>query len=532
MTIEKDTVTATEKAIMKEKDAVAPAKKENMKKTKADDARGKATEDVKLAVSKYIEELKKKEGSLPKIAEKLHNIHIEIKTASSGETDTVDTAPPFLKNLGNWLRKEAEPSLYHLCLLTQVNHDSYDYILGLDKNANHLSYGYTLDFFFYLFRTKKLGILRSKYPGLCETRETPTMVASKACFEMTRYLIFKDETLCDIFKELYYQRQIDKQKRDKNESRYKEALQQFISKYENTLLVSETCGIDKKIIAPLLSDSGQNKPSQETYHGLPEDLADRLGTLPEKHKKTQAQFSRDAGIPPSTFNGWVNYGTELHSSNLYLLAKTYGFSIDSFLQTDESDKNEKEHPYKYTYGNTLRFIDQLETTGVISAAINLNYVAPSEDSTPHYTKNPDGKNPNNLNYSRDGESAYLSGIFFIRDDFLIRLITETEAEMSRPFAAPQRLDTAQIGYEMSQQSVKEFIAKYDNENLLCYQKGIREALGKCSEKWRKYYYGYNNPWAFTLDMSVDLDEMLEELRVAEKEASKALQNGNTRKQET
>lgn len=94
--------------------------------------------------------------------------------------------------------------------------------------------------------------------------------------------------------------------------------------------------------------------------------------------------------------------------------------------------------------------------------------------------------------------------------------------MSRPFDAPQSLETAQIGYDMSQQSVKEFIARYDSENLLCYQKGIREALGKCSEKWRKYYYGYNDPWAFTLDMSVDLDEMLEELRAVEMEASEAL----------
>lgn len=532
MIVEKDTETATEKAIMKEKGAVAPTKKENMKKTKADDARGKATEDVKLAVSKYIEELKKKEGSLPEIAEKLHNINIQIKTASFGETDTADTAPPFLKNLENWLGKKVELSLYHLCLLTQVNHDSYDYILGLDKNANHLSYGYTLDFFFYLFRTKKLGILRSKYPGLCETRETPTMVASKGCFEMTRYLIFKDETLCDIFKELYYQRQIDKQKRDKNESRYKEALQQFISKYENIPLVSENCGIGTDEHASLLSEDGQNNHSQEIYHGLPKDLVDRLRSLPEKYGKNQTKFSRDAGIPLSSFNSWISKKKPPSTNGLYLMAKTYGFSIDSFLHTGASDKNRKKEQYKYTYGNTLRFIDQLETAGGIYAARNWKYIPHPADSVTHHTKSSDGKNPKNMNYSRDVDPLYLPGIFFIRDDFLIRVITEIEAEMSRPFDAPQSLETAQIGYDMSQQSVKEFIARYDSENLLCYQKGIREALGKCSEKWRKYYYGYNDPWAFTLDMSVDLDEMLEELRAVEKEAFKALQNGNTRKQET
>ena len=163
MTIENDTVTATEKAIMKKKDAVSLAKKENISEIKADNARGKAKKDVKLAVSKYIEELKKKEGSLSEIAEKLHNIDKQIQSASLGETNTANRDPSFLKSLGNWLDKKVELSLYHLCLLTQVHHVSYDYILGLDKkiNANQLSYGYTLDFFFYLFRTQKLEIPRS-----------------------------------------------------------------------------------------------------------------------------------------------------------------------------------------------------------------------------------------------------------------------------------------------------------------------------------------------------------------------------------
>lgn len=204
------------------------------------------------------------------------------------------------------------------------------------------------------------------------------------------------------------------------------------------------------------------------------------------------------------------------------MAKTYGFSIDSFLHTGTSDKSEKRHLREYTYGNTLRFIDQLQTARVIWAVPSWKYATRSTNNTHHHTKNPDGKNPNNLNYSRDGEPAYLSGIFFIRDDFLIRLITEIEAEMSRPFDAPPSLDTAQISYEMSQQRVNKFIARYDWENLLCYQGKVGKALMEHSAKRRKHCYGHNDPWASTLDMSIDLDEMLEELRAVEMKASEAL----------
>lgn len=535
MAVEEDVVTTIEEnAIMEVKDAVASTKKENMSEIKADNARENAIKDVKLAVSKYIEELREKVGSLAEIAKKLDNIESQI------QKNTMNLNFSFERSLRQWLNKKGELSLYHLCLLTQVNHDSYDYILGLDKkiSADQLTYGDTLDFFSYLFRTGKIEVLRCEKDDLFTPAST---VASKDGFDMTRFFRFTDETLCSVFEELYYQKQTDLQNRigDKEKDTYKRALQQFISKYENIPLVSESCGIGTDEHASSLPNNGQNKPSQRIYHGLPDDLLDRIKSLPKKYgKKTQKEFAEDAGIAQSTFSGWLkkrkdslneSYPT---SSSLYLMAKTYGFSVDSFLRTDASDKNEKKHPCEYTYGNTLRFIDQLQTAGVVFAVPSWKYATSSANRTPRHTKNPDGKNPNNMNYSCDGEPAYLSGIFFIRDDFLIRLITEIEAKMSRPFDAPQKLDTAQIGYDMSQQSVKEFIARYDSENLLCYQKGIREALGKCSEKWRKYYYGYNDPWAFTLDMSVDLDEMLEELRVAEKEAFKALQNGNTRKQET
>lgn len=533
MTVEKDTGTTTENTIMEVKDADTLAKKENTKTAKAQKA-------VKLAVSKYIKELLEKEGTRAEISKKLYDIDRQIQSSTSIETNTEDRDPLFVKSLSNWLEKRAEPNLYDLCLLTQVNHDSYDYILGLDKkiSADQLTYGDTLDFFSYLFRAGKIEVFRSEDDTLFTPAST---VASKGYFDMTRFFRFTDERLCSVFEELYYQKQTDLQNRigDKEKDAYKRSLQQFISKYENIPLVSENCRIGTDEHASSLPNNGQNKPSQGIYHGLPDDLMERIKSLPKKYgKKTQKEFAEDAGIAQSTFSGWLkkrknglreSYPT---SSNLYLMAKTYGFSIDSFLHTGASDKSEKKHSCEYTYGNTLRFIDQLQTVGVVFAVESWKYATRSTNNTHHHTKNPGGKNPNNLNYSRDGEPAYLSGIFFIRDDFLIRLITEIEAEMSRPFDAPQSLDTAQISYEMSQQRVNKFIARYDWENLLCYQKGIREALGKCSKKWRKYYYGHNDPWAFTLDMSVDLDEMLEELRAVEEEAFKALQNGNTRKQET
>lgn len=127
-----------------------------------------------------------------------------------------------------------------------------------------------------------------------------------------------------------------------------------------------------------------------------------------------------------------------------------------------------------------------------------------------------------MNYSCDGVPAYLSGIFYIRDDFLIRLITEMEAEMSRPFDAPQNPDTVQISYEMSKLHVNKIIARYDWEKLLCYQGNVGKALMRHSEKRRKYCYGHDTIPTALLDMSIDLDEMLEELRAVEIEASEAL----------
>ena len=69
MAVEKDVGTTTEEnAIMEVKDAVASTKKENMSEIKADNARENAIKDIKLAVSKYIEELREKVGSLAEIA--------------------------------------------------------------------------------------------------------------------------------------------------------------------------------------------------------------------------------------------------------------------------------------------------------------------------------------------------------------------------------------------------------------------------------------------------------------------------------
>lgn len=510
MTIEKDTGTITENAIMEVKDADTLAKKENTKRAKAEKA-------VKLAVSKYIEELLEKEGTQAQIVRKLYDIDCKIQKNAANMNFS------FERSLGKWYRKEAEPSLYNLCLLTQVHHDSYDYILGLDKTigANQLTYGDTLDFFSYLFRAGKIEVLRCENDDLF----TPaSAVASKGYFNMTRFFRFTDETLCSVFEELYHQKQTYLQNRigDKEKDAYKRALQQFISKYENIPLVSENFETDTDKHASSLPDNGQNKPSQEIYHDLPDDLLDRIKSLPKKYGKNQKKFAEDAGIPQSTFSGWIKGERGLSSSGLYLMAKTYGFSIDSFLHTGASDKSEKKHSCKYTYGNTLRFIDQLQTAGVVFAVKSWKYATRSTNNTHHHTKNPGGKNPNNLNYSRDREPAYLSGIFFIRDDFLIRLITEIEAEMSRPFDAPQSLDTAQISYEMSQQRVNKFIARFDWENLLCYQGKVGKALMEHSAKRRKYCYGHNDPWASTLDMSIDLDEMLGELRAVEMEASEAL----------
>ena len=505
MAIEKDTVATTENPVTE---------------VKTNNARAKAREAVKLAVSQYIEELLEKEWTLSKITKKLYDINVEIKSKSS--TDTADKDPSFAKLLKNWLGKKNELSLYHLCLLTQVHHVSYDYILGLD--ANQLSYGYTLDFFSYLFRTKKIEIFRKS----CSDLSAPvTTVASKGCFDMTRYFIFKDKTLCDIFKELNEQKVTDitdlqEKNKDEVKNMYRKALQRFISTYENMPLDSETYEIDTDRYNPLTPDNGQNKPSQETYYGLPDDLADRLMALPEKYGKKPAQFAKDAGIPLSTFSDWGGYKQKtLYPHKLYLMAKTYGFSVDSLLTTGISDNNEEKHKYKYTYGNTLRFIDQLQTAGIISKVINPKYFPQlANGSTHHHKNNSDGKNPNNMNYS-DKKQAYIPGLYFINDDFLIRLITEMEAEMSRPFDAPQSSDIAQISYELSKPNVEKFIARYNNERLLCYQGNTGKALRACSAKRRKYDYWHNEYWTSLLDMSMDLDEMLKELRAVEINASKA-----------
>lgn len=406
-----------------------------------------------------------------------------------------------------------------------MHHVSYDYILGLDERngTNLLTYGYTLDFFSYLFRSKKIKILEKRESELCHPYPV-TIVATKDSFNMTRYIIVKDRILYDIIKELDYQKQIDllPKNRGKVESRYKKALQHFISKYENEPLVPENCECDTDSSKQSPPDNVQNKSAQETYYNLPDDLPDRLRKLLKKYGKNQTQFSDDTNVPLSTFNGWINDGKKPSPKYLYLMAKTYGFSVDSLLHTDASDKNDKKQPCKYTYGNTLRLIDQLLTAGVIMRIPNWKYAASLTDNTQRHTKNHDGKNPKNMNYSCSGEPGFVSGLYFIRDDVLIRMIIEIEAEMSRPFNAPQSTDTAQISYEMSQQHVNKFISRYDRENLLCYQGDAGKALMDHSKKWRENFRVPNDPWVSTLNMNMDLDEMLQELRAVEIDASKTL----------
>lgn len=259
--------------------------------------------------------------------------------------------------------------------------------------------------------------------------------------------------------------------------------------------------------------------SLQIYYGLPDDLQKRIKSLPKKYGKTQGKFAGDAGIPPSTFSGWITNKKDPLPSNLYLMAKTYGISIDSLLHPGASDEYDKKHPCKYTYGNTLRFIEQLQTAGVLTVVADSQSGKKLTDSTHRHTKNYDGENPNNMHFSCDGEPAYISKLYYIFDDVLIRMITEIEAEMSRPFNAPQSPDTAQISYEMSQQRVNAFIARYNNENLIYYQK-TGCALNKHFRKWRKYSYGHTSDGTATLDMTVDLDEILKELRAVEIDASK------------
>ncbi len=519
MAIEKDTVTSTEDVVMEEKNATTLAKKGNIQDAEAD-RRTEAEEAVKSAVSQYIEELREKEGSLAKIEQKLHDIARIVPEKRTVQKDTADKVLSFNKSLKNWLDKKNEPSLYDLCLLTQVHHVSYDYILGLDK----MTYGYTLDFFSYLFRTKKVKILGENELKLW-LPDPVTIVASKDGFNMTRYIIVKDKTLYNIIEELNHQKQTDiyEKNKDRVDSRYESTLQRYISEYENIPLVSENYECDKDSSKQSPPDNVQNKPAQEIFYNIPDDLPDRLRKLLKKYGKNQTQFSNDAGIPLSTFNAWINDGKYPLPKYLYLMAKTYGFSVDSLLHTGASDKNDKKHPCKYTYGNTLRFIDQLLTVGVIWKPWNLEHWTSSENSTHRQTKNYDGENPNNMNYSCSGEPAYVPGLYFIRDDVLIRMITEIEAEMSRPFNAPQSTDTAQISYEMSQQRVNKFIARYNSENLLCYrERKVREALNEHSNKWHQYNNEHNRFGTSPLVMDMDLDEMLQELRAIEIDASKTL----------
>lgn len=556
MEVAEDDTLTVEEAVMAVRDAVALAKRENSdaaKKMAKNRAQEKAKNAVKLAVSQYIEELVEKEGSLSKIAKTLDTIDSEIRTGIPVENQNAtnnSAYPSFEKILENWRQKTTEPKLINLCLLTQVRHVTYDYILGLDRMANtdRTTYGYTLGLFFYLFRNKKIGILRKTDFNFLEPVAT---VASKNGFNMTRYLVFKDKILQEMFEELSYQRQEDARKKgSENRNGYKETLRRLLIEYENTPLDSEAGKIHPPEDTRPLSGITQDSHPQKRYHGLPDDLADRLKSLPKKCGKNQAEFSEDACISASSFSELVpKKGTKKKQdkkgknrfpsvSTLFLIAIAHGFSIDSILYADSPDKTEEPDQYKYTYGDTLYLIRHLLDTRTISRTLNFGY-APLAGNTSHTTnttqiKASNGQSIHNMHYlNNNSQIAYPPGIYYIRDDFLLRLITEMEAIMSRPGNPPQNPYVSKISYEMAQADAKKFIARYNGEPLLNYQSGIAESLKEYSEKHFKHCdYSLNKSLIPSLDMSVDLDRMLKELRDVETKTSKALKDKATIKQDT
>ncbi len=519
-----------EEAVMAVRDAVTLVKKENSSDAKKN-AKAKAVYTVKLAVSQYIKELLKEGDKQSDIADKIYGISLNA-TAQNPPDDSKN--PNFEKTLGNWLHMKSELSLDNLCFLTQVRHVTYDYILVLDRMAgtSRLAYGYVLDFFFYLFRSKKIEVLKQTDFNLPVPVD---VVASKNGFNMTRYFVFKDEILLGMFGELNQQKLSDIDEQNERRSGYTKILQRLLIEYENIPLDSESGKVHQLEDKQSLPANTQDGHYKRRDHGLPDNLGERLQSLYVEYGKNQAGVSKDTGISKSLLSEWGSGTKKPSPSNLLLMAVTYGFPvnpilsvnkpaygcpINPFLSANEPDKTGEIYQYKYTYGNTLRFIQQLLDADIIKRISNLEYWQLTGKTL-----------PTDINGSgSNSQIAYLAGIFLICDDFLLRLITEMEAKVNRPDNFPQNEDISQASYEMSQSDAKKFIARYNEEPLLNYRGEIGRELGVYSAKWLKGFdWSSNKRMISPLDMSVDLDRMLKELRDVE---TKALKDKAAIKQDT
>ncbi len=528
METEKDIVAD---AVLDAEKAVIWARKEKSLNTedakkKISVAKKKSQNAARVAISQYITELEKRE---PKIAKRIEEFidktqekdtaeKTKNKTTGKAENKTADI-PALQRSLSNWRRKKGEgkPNLLNLSLLAQAFDGTYDHILGLDKRtyicADWLTYGYTLDFFSHLFITRKIDILPAGFDGICGS---VTKAASKGSFNMTQHFIFNDKLLVDMFDTLNYLKQ------NKKETLYKEKLQDLVSKYKNEPLKSSACG----------ADSTPSNASQGTCTDEKPDWVACLKKLPEAYGKNEAEFCRDAFIGKSTFENWVNGYNDPRIDKLFLIAITYGFSVDSILRTGASDEFIKKQQNKYTYGNTLLFIDQLLNIGTIKRVLSSKYdpfanlrEQPFGNSV-SYMGISSGTDQNNAMFSpREEQNAFYPGIFKIQDDFLIRLIAEMGNKIILPLNAPEDPDMKQMVFDIARSDMKELITKYNDEHLLYYHK---DETGKSLTNYSKKWYLKNG----CLNTSVDSDEMLKELRTVEIQAHKTLQGEDAIKQET
>mgnify|MGYP001079586048 CR=1 FL=1 len=337
-----DAVLDAEKAVIWARKEKALDKK-NAKK-EIDAAKKKSQNAAMTAVSQYIKELEKREGQIPKIAKRIEKFidqtqekdttgKTKNKTAGKTKDKTTETTPSLERSLRNWRRMKGNPNLFRLSLLARVFDGTYDHILGLDKRTyicvDWLTYGYTLDFFSHLFITREIEFLPAGFDGICGS---VTKAASKGSFDMTQHFIFNDKLLVDMFDTLNYLKQ------NKKEALYKEKLQDLVSKYKNEPLKSST------------SEAGSmpSNASQGTCTDEKPDWVECLKKLPEAYGKNEAEFCRDAFIGKSTFENWVNGYNDPRIDKLFLIAITYGFSVDSILRTGASDEFIKKKQNKYT----------------------------------------------------------------------------------------------------------------------------------------------------------------------------------------
>lgn len=494
-------------------------------KKKISSAKKKSQNAVKVAISQYITELEKREGRIPKIAKRIDEFMEKMQKLDTSEktgNKATEPTPSLERSLRNWRKMKGKPTLSNLSLLVQTFDATYDHILGLDKRtyicADWLTYGYALDFFSYLFSTEKIKFLPIEF---CAKYAPVTKTASKGSFNMTEFFTFNDEFLLDTFATLNYLKQ------NHEEALYKEKLQYLVSKYKNEPLYPSTYKADTFEDISMSANAVQGIRTDEK-----QNLGTRLKAISKAYGKNEVEFFEDAFVSKSTFENWVNGYINPSISKLFLMAITYGFSVDSILHTEASNEFVKKHQNKYTYGNTLLFIDQLLNIGTISRTLSPKYdpfdnlkEQPYGNSV-SYMKVSSGIDQNNTEYlHKEEQIAFYPGVFKIQDDFLIRLIAEMGNKIILPLNTPQNPDIAQMVSDITRSEMKEFITKYNDENLLYYHKdGAGNLLKKYSKKW----YLENG----CLNTFVDLDEMLKELRTVEIEVSKTLQDEDAIKQET